>query len=213
MSEKKNRVAGKSGLKRFFSSHASEISIGSALLIICIVLSICSPYFLQIRNFKNILSYVSIAGVMSAGLTVVMLMGCMDLSQYAAMAIASGQVNTVAVVYSNVDPAREWNGATTVEFNEPNEPQTQTCLSGSDATSHDVYAIVRAATYSEAEEFKALLRDVCEEIAASLTSENTIYAWAIAESGVTADARGIVEGESFYGYVHITLTERNEYVG
>lgn len=87
MSEKKNRTAGHSGLKRFFSGHASEISIGSALLIICIVLSICSPYFLQIRNFKNILSYVSIAGVMSAGLTVVMLMGCMDLSQYAAMAM------------------------------------------------------------------------------------------------------------------------------
>lgn len=87
MSEKKNRTAGHSGLKRFFSGHASEISIGSALLIICIVLSICSPYFLQIRNFKNILSYVSIAGVMSAGLTVVMLMGCMDLSQYAVMAM------------------------------------------------------------------------------------------------------------------------------
>jgi ribose transport system permease protein len=42
---------------------------------------------LQVRNFKNILSYVSIAGVMSAGLTVVMLMGCMDLSQYAVMAM------------------------------------------------------------------------------------------------------------------------------
>ena len=87
MSEKKNDIAGRNGFKRFFSAHASEISIGSALLIICIVLSICSPYFLQIRNFKNILSYVSIAGVMSAGLTVVMLMGCMDLSQYAVMAM------------------------------------------------------------------------------------------------------------------------------
>jgi len=87
MSEKKNDIAGRNGFKRFFSAHASEISIGSALLIICVVLSICSPYFLQIRNFKNILSYVSIAGVMSAGLTVVMLLGCMDLSQYAVMAM------------------------------------------------------------------------------------------------------------------------------
>ena len=87
MSVKKNEIAGRNGFRRFFSAHASEISIGSALLITCIVLSICSPYFLQIRNFKNILSYVSIAGVMSAGLTVVMLLGCMDLSQYAVMAM------------------------------------------------------------------------------------------------------------------------------
>ncbi len=71
----------------FFNKHASEFSIGVALLLICITLSFSSPYFLDIRNFKNILSYVSIAGVMSAGLTVIMLMGCMDLSQYASMAM------------------------------------------------------------------------------------------------------------------------------
>ena len=87
MSEKKNGFTGKSRMRRFLSGHASEISIATALLIICVVLSFCSPYFLQIRNLKNILSYVSIAGVMSAGLTVVMLMGCMDLSQYAVMAM------------------------------------------------------------------------------------------------------------------------------
>ena len=38
MSEKKNDIAGRNGFKRFFSAHASEISIGSALLIICVVL-------------------------------------------------------------------------------------------------------------------------------------------------------------------------------
>ena len=58
-----------------------------ALLLLCIVLSILSPYFLKVRNFMNVLSYVSISGVMSAGLTVVMLMGCMDLSQYSVMAM------------------------------------------------------------------------------------------------------------------------------
>ena len=87
MSENKNGLTGKSGMRHFLSGHASEISIATALLIICVILSFCSPYFLQIRNLKNILSYVSIAGVMSAGLTVVMLMGCMDLSQYAVMAM------------------------------------------------------------------------------------------------------------------------------
>lgn len=74
-------------LRKGLTRYASELSIGIALLLICIVLSFSSPYFLQLQNFKNILSYVSIAGVMSAGLTVVMLMGCMDLSQYAVMAM------------------------------------------------------------------------------------------------------------------------------
>lgn len=87
MSENKNSAAASGKFRQIVNRHASEISIGAALLLICIVLACCSPYFLHIRNFKNILSYVSIAGVMSAGLTVVMLMGCMDLSQYAVMAM------------------------------------------------------------------------------------------------------------------------------
>lgn len=87
MREDTNKLTFGARVRRIVNNHASEFSIGSALLLICIVLTICSPYFLQMRNFKNILSYVSIAGVMSAGLTVVMLMGCMDLSQYAVMAM------------------------------------------------------------------------------------------------------------------------------
>lgn len=87
MSEQKKSSAGNSKFRQFIGNHASEISIGGALLAICIVLACASPYFLMGRNIKNILSYVSIAGVMSAGLTVVMLMGCMDLSQYSVMAM------------------------------------------------------------------------------------------------------------------------------
>lgn len=87
MSEQKKASAGNSKFRQFIGNHASEISIGGALLAICIVLACASPYFLMGRNIKNILSYVSIAGVMSAGLTVVMLMGCMDLSQYSVMAM------------------------------------------------------------------------------------------------------------------------------
>lgn len=87
MNEENKKLTIGARCRRIVNNHASEFSIGSALLLICIILAISSPYFLQIRNFKNILSYVSIAGVMSAGLTVVMLMGCMDLSQYAVMAM------------------------------------------------------------------------------------------------------------------------------
>lgn len=86
MSQNTNKAAN-SRFRRIFAAYASEISIGIALLLLCIVLSILSPYFLKMRNFMNVLSYVSISGVMSAGLTVVMLMGCMDLSQYSVMAM------------------------------------------------------------------------------------------------------------------------------
>ena len=118
-----------------------------------------------------------------------------------------------AEVYSNVDPAREWNGAATVEFNEPNDPQTRTFLSGGSEVTRDVYAIARAATQSEADSLKTVLRDICESAASRLLSENKIYAWAVDETGTTADARGIVEGESFYGYVRLILIERNGYGG
>lgn len=87
MSEQKKASAGNSKFRQFIGNHASEFSIGGALLVICAILACASPYFLMARNIKNILSYVSIAGVMSAGLTVVMLMGCMDLSQYSVMAM------------------------------------------------------------------------------------------------------------------------------
>ena len=87
MSEQKKASAGNNKIRQFIGNHASEFSIGGALLVICAVLACASPYFLMARNIKNILSYVSIAGVMSAGLTVVMLMGCMDLSQYSVMAM------------------------------------------------------------------------------------------------------------------------------
>lgn len=101
MSEQ-NKSVRNERLRHAISSHASEISIGTALLVVCVVLSFLSPYFLQMRNIKNILSYVSIAGVMSAGLTVVMLMGCMDLSQYAVMAMIGMYVGKM--LHAGVNP-------------------------------------------------------------------------------------------------------------
>lgn len=98
----KKKVTGGDWFKRLFANYASEFSIGIALLAICVVISILSPYFLQLRNIKNILSYVSIAGVMSAGLTVVMLMGCMDLSQYAVMAMIG--MFTAKLLKAGVNP-------------------------------------------------------------------------------------------------------------
>lgn len=101
MSENRNTSL-KIKLRQVYEAHASEFSIGIALLVVCIALSIASPYFLAIRNFKNVLSYVAISGVMSAGLTVVMLMGCMDLSQYSAMAMIGMYLGIM--LKANVNP-------------------------------------------------------------------------------------------------------------
>lgn len=85
--ENRQRNTAKMRLRMKVSSYASEISILCALIVICIVVACISPYFLLPKNILNILSYISIAGVMSAGTTVVMLMGCIDLSQYSSMAM------------------------------------------------------------------------------------------------------------------------------
>ena len=77
------------GIRRLVSNYSSEFSILLGLIGLCIILAIASPYFLKFRNFLNIGVYISVAGTMAAGLTVTMLMGCMDLSQYSIMAMIS----------------------------------------------------------------------------------------------------------------------------
>ena len=111
-------------------------------------------------------------------------------------------------VYSNVDPTREWNGTPTLEFNEPDEPTTRGFLSGFALTTRTLYMIARAATTTGAEELASRLYDFAVSRASALQANGAVHAWSIANAGTSSDVRGIVEGESFYGYLEITLTER-----
>lgn len=111
-------------------------------------------------------------------------------------------------IYSNVDPTREWNGTATLEFNEPDEPTTRTLLSGAALTDRTIYAVVRAASPSNVETLAARVRDFCVATCDALSREDEVFAWSIGGTGVSADARGIVEGESFYGYVELTISEK-----
>lgn len=52
----------------------------SILLLMCIFLSIASPYFLTYRNIINIIRQVSINGILAAGMTFVIIGGGIDLS-------------------------------------------------------------------------------------------------------------------------------------
>ena len=70
-------------------SGGTTLSLIIVYILMCTVFSILSPYFLKVKNFTNILVYMSITGVMAAGVTVTMLLGAMDISQYAIATMAS----------------------------------------------------------------------------------------------------------------------------
>lgn len=74
---------------RNLTSGGTTLSLILVYVGMCIVFSILSPYFLRVNNFTNILVYMSITGVMAAGVTVAMLLGAMDISQYAVATLAS----------------------------------------------------------------------------------------------------------------------------
>ena len=69
----------------------TSLSLVIALVITAIVFTIISPnhVFLTMKNFSNILVNSSITAIMAAGAMVAMLLGSMDISQYAVATLAS----------------------------------------------------------------------------------------------------------------------------
>ena len=78
-------LAGTSGFLRFFRSYNFSLTI--ALVLLCVVMSLLSPFFLTVNNILNIGLAASVSGTMAAGLTIYMLMGALELSQYATSAL------------------------------------------------------------------------------------------------------------------------------
>lgn len=73
------------------SAGSTSVSLAIALLIAVVVFTIVSPnhVFMSPRNFSNILVNCSITAIMAAGSTVAMLLGGMDISQYAVATLGS----------------------------------------------------------------------------------------------------------------------------
>ena len=69
--------------KKFSKLMKGNISTVIALIILCLIFGLSSPYFFTFRNLMNIGTYASIMGTMASGLTVAMLLGGLDVSQYA----------------------------------------------------------------------------------------------------------------------------------
>lgn len=109
-------------------------------------------------------------------------------------------------VYSYCNPLREYNGETLIEFNE-NDYSVKTLLSGDEILTHKMVASCRTPTFEYSEIMARNLRALINGILKEETALGLEW-FAFDETGVTADARGIVEGESFHGYVEFTVTER-----
>ena len=81
----------------------SERGIIIALVLLCVAFAFGSEYFLKMRNIMNIGAFASIMGTMASGLTVAMLLGGLDVSQYSLAAFV-GMIMGI-MVENNISPA------------------------------------------------------------------------------------------------------------
>ena len=88
-------------MRRLFA--AREAGVLVALLVLCIALSIASPYFFTLRNIFNVLQGMSTIGIMAIGMTIVLIAGGLDLSVGSVLAV--GAVLTARLMtYNGVNP-------------------------------------------------------------------------------------------------------------
>lgn len=88
----RNRIAG----------FLSDYGIIVAFIVLCVILSVVSPYFLGVNNLLNVLRQVSINGVLAIGMTFVILTRGIDLSVGSVMAFAAMVAASFAVVDSGM---------------------------------------------------------------------------------------------------------------
>ncbi|GHU61322.1 monosaccharide-transporting ATPase [Clostridia bacterium] len=65
-------------LKRFFSMR--EFGVLIALIILCVLLAIASPYFLKVTNLFNVLRQLSLITILAVGQCLIIILGRLDLS-------------------------------------------------------------------------------------------------------------------------------------
>lgn len=110
-------------------------------------------------------------------------------------------------VYSNVDPNRVYEGGKTVEFN-VQRLQTVPTLSGAVFYDFQLIGACRAPNFDEANALVKELRKKLVPLLLSYETSGDALASLITSQEITADARGIIEGESFYGLLNFTITTK-----
>jgi ribose transport system permease protein len=80
-----------------------EAGVLGALVALCIVMSVASPYFFTLRNIFNVLQGMSTIGIMAVGATMVLVAGGLDLSVGSVLAV--GAVLTARLMtYQGINP-------------------------------------------------------------------------------------------------------------
>lgn len=90
-------------VRPFALEHRAELAITGSLVVLSLVLTILSPYFLTSGNIKNLIDQSTVIGIIAAGQLMVILTAGIDLSVGANMAI-SGVVLATVVVESGLPP-------------------------------------------------------------------------------------------------------------
>jgi len=67
-------------LRVFRNNYQTELGVGLGLVILIVVLSIASPYFLTRRNVINVMYQISTTGILAVGMTFIIITGGIDLS-------------------------------------------------------------------------------------------------------------------------------------
>src|SRR6185436_2293678 len=89
------------GVRRLFA--AREAGVLLARIVLCVVLSVASPYFFTLRNIFNVLQGMSTIGIMAIGMTMVLIAGGLDLSVGSVLAV--GAVMTARLMtYAGLNP-------------------------------------------------------------------------------------------------------------
>src|SRR6266700_5759535 len=65
-----------------------RLGMAFVLIVLCIIMSVVAPHFLGFRNLINVAQQISINSILAAGMTFVILTGCIDLSVVSGLAVA-----------------------------------------------------------------------------------------------------------------------------
>jgi ribose/xylose/arabinose/galactoside ABC-type transport system permease subunit len=78
-----------SAFVRHFTSSAQQLTIGSAVVLLGIALTVLTPHFLTLSNLTNVARQVALTATLGAGQTVVIISGGIDISVGSTIALAS----------------------------------------------------------------------------------------------------------------------------
>ena len=115
----------------------------------------------------------------------------------------------VGRIYGNIDPQRVFSGQWTLEYTETDK-ETITYISGATRARRHITAAIRASTDKEAAE---IARDFFPSLLSILKSgkhQGFFADYVIEEKAITADARGLVIGESFYAFIDFVIIENKD---